>query len=47
MKLNLHTCLILGAIALALVNGFFGVVALWIPVVLLGTSVLIMIRGMS
>lgn len=47
MKFNLHTCLLLVATVLALVNGLVGFIPLWIPVVLLGVSVLIMIRGMS
>lgn len=47
MKFNLHTVLIILAIVLAVISGTVGVVPLWIPVVALGVSVLIMIRGMG
>jgi len=47
MKFNLHTCLIITATVLALISGLVGFVPLWSAVVLLGISVLIMIRGMG
>jgi hypothetical protein len=47
MKFNLHTVLIILAIVLAVISGTVGVIPLWIPVVALGVSVLIMIRGMG
>jgi len=45
MRFNLHTVMILTAIALAVVSGLVGFIPLWIPVVLLGVSTLTMIRG--